>query len=158
MKNNLLLPHKYKRIGWFVLIPALVISLFVLFLGYDALEWKATVFVLYSDEFMGESQSFAWINTNIVNTVLGVLLILGGLLVAFSKEKREDEYIASLRLTSLLWAVLLNSLLLLFAFLFFYGLIFINVMLFNMFTTLLIFIVRFNYVLYRDSKIAADEK
>ena len=78
--------------------------------------------------------------------------------VGFSKEKREDEFIAKLRLSSLLWAVWVNYVLLLFAFLFVYGTSFLTVMIYNMFTVLIIFIVRFNYILYKNAKSVSDEK
>jgi uncharacterized membrane protein len=79
-------------------------------------------------------------------------------MVGFSKEKNEDEFITNLRQSSLYWAVIVNYILLLFAFVFLYGIAFLNVMLYNMFTILIIFIVRFNYVLYRTSKWKPDEK
>jgi hypothetical protein len=34
----------------------------------------------------------------------------------------------------------------------------LNVMLYNMFTVIILFIVRFNYVLYRHTKSISDEK
>ena len=45
----------------------------------------------------------------------------GALLVSFSKEKNEDEFITEIRLSSLLWAVCVSYTLLLVAFLFVYG-------------------------------------
>ena len=73
-------------------------------------------------------------------------------------EKNEDEYIAGLRLSSLLWAVCVSYLLLLIAFVLVYGTPFLNVMVYNMFTVLIIFIIRFNYLLHKNSKIVPDEK
>ncbi len=79
-------------------------------------------------------------------------------MVSFSKEKREDEFIANLRLSSLLWSVWVHFVLLLLAFLFIWGFSFLNVMVYNMFTILIIFIIRFNYLLYRGTKSMADDK
>ena len=90
--------------------------------------------------------------------MVGVPFIIGALLVSFSKEKNEDEFIAEIRLSSLLWAVWVNYILLLVSFLLVYGSPFIEVMVYNMFTTLLIFIVRFNHLLYRNRKTVPDEK
>jgi hypothetical protein len=58
----------------------------------------------------------------------------------------------------LLWAVFVNYILLLLSFIFIYGTRFFNVMLYNMFTVLIIFIARFNYVLYKNSKSLKNEK
>jgi len=73
-------------------------------------------------------------------------------------EKVEDEFIANLRLNSLLWAVLVNYVLLLFMFLFIYGLAFLNIMVYNMFTILFLFIGKFNIALYRNSKSGPNEE
>jgi hypothetical protein len=48
------------------------------------------------------------VNNNILNEILGVVIILSLLVVAFSKEKSEDEYISKIRLESLVWSVYLN--------------------------------------------------
>lgn len=158
MYTNLLLPNWYKKLGWFLLIPATLLGLALIFTDFEGLAINARVFAVFNDEFLGKRQSFSFISTNITNTIVGVLFIIGSLLVAFSKEKNEDEYIANLRQSSLLWAVLVNYLLLLLAFLFIYGTSFLNVMIYNMFTVLIIFIVRFNYILYRNAKAVPNEK
>lgn len=158
MFPQLLLPHKYKTIGWIILIPATVFGITLLAANFENIQIKASVFALVSDEILGESHSFSFIKTNIAPTLAGVFFIIGALLVSFSKEKREDEFIANLRLSSLLWAVLVNYLLLLIAFLFIYGTPFLSVMIYNMFTILILFIIRFHFVLYRTSKLLPDEK
>lgn len=135
-----------------MLVLATIMGIILIFAGFEKFKIDATVFAIFSDEILGKSRYFSFIQTNITNTVVGILFIVGGLMVGFSKEKNEDEFIAKLRLSSLLWAVLVNYFLLLFAFLFIYGLGFLNVMLYNMFTVLIIFIIRFNYVLYRNFK------
>jgi uncharacterized membrane protein len=98
------------------------------------------------------------IETNITSTLVGALFIVGAMFVGFAKEKSEDEFIAKLRLSSLLWAVWVNYILLFLSFVFVYGMSFLSVMLYNMFTVLIIFIIRFNYILYKTSKMASDEE
>jgi hypothetical protein len=158
MKTSILLPNRYKTLGWFILIPATLAGLVLCFSGFDSHWMQAKVFAIASDEFMGSGRYFSLISADITNTVTGALFIIGGMLVGFSKEKNEDEFITGLRLSSLLWAVCVSYLLLLVAFLFVYGTAFLQVMVYNMFTVLIIFIVRFNYILYRNSKTAPDEK
>jgi uncharacterized membrane protein YfcA len=163
MSQALLLPHRYKKIGWFILVPSAILGI-ILAIGDFELNWFTTrVFAFFSDEirsgqFVEGGKLFSFINTNISNTIIGSLFLIGALLTAFSKEKQEDEYIEKLRLSSLLWAVWVNYLLLLIAFIFVYGFSFLNVMIYNMFTILIIFIARFNYILYQNRKGAADEK
>ena len=158
MSNKLLLPNKFKFIGWCILVPATILGIIITFTGFEANWLHAKTFAIFNEEVLGKSQSFTFIETNITNTVVGVLFIIGAMFVGFSKEKREDEFIAKLRLSSLLWAAWVNYVLLFLAFLFVYGTSFLTVMIYNMFTVLLIFIVRFNYIMYKSSKTIADEK
>ena len=158
METKFLLPNKFKLIGWCLLVPATILGLILIFTDYDALPIHAKVFAIFNEEIFVEKQSFSFIETNITNTVVGVLFIVGAMFVGFSKEKREDEFIAKLRLSSLLWSVWVNYILLLLGFLFIYGAAFFSVMMYNMFTVLIIFIVRFNYILHSNSKSVSDEK
>jgi hypothetical protein len=76
-----------------------------------------------------------------------VLLLVSGFMVAFSKERQEDEYVSKVRLESLQWSVYLNYALLLLAIMFVFDESFFYVMIYNMYTILIFFIVRFNFVL-----------
>jgi len=158
MLYKALLPHQFKRIGWCILIPATIFGIILIVNGFDKWPFVLKVFAIYGEEIFGKSHSFTFMRADITNTLAGALFIIGGLLVGFSKEKNEDEFISNLRLSSLLWAVVTNYIVLLFCLVFVYGPPFLNVMLYNMFTILIIFIVRFNYVLYRNLKAIADEK
>jgi len=154
MSSKLLLPNRFKGIGWFLFIPSTIVGVMISLTGFEARWLKTIVFAIFNDEMMGKSQSFSLIETNVTNTVVGILFIVGAVFVGFSKEKREDEFIAKLRLSSLLWAVWVNYVLLLLAFLFVYGTAFLTVMIYNMFTVMIIFIVRFNYIFHKNSKLA----
>jgi hypothetical protein len=98
------------------------------------------------------------ITNNILNDIIGILIIISSLLVAFSKEESEDEYISKIRLESLVWAVYVNYGILLFSFLIIYDISFLWVMLFNMFTILIFFIVRFNWQISKLKKSANYEE
>ena len=158
MSSKLLLPNKYKLIGWCLLIPATILGVILSFTNFETFPLKTKVFAIFNNELFGKTQLFSFIEANITNTIVGVIFIVGAIFVGFSKEKREDEFIAKLRLSSLLWAVWVNYVLLLLAVLFVYGTAFFTVMVYNMFTVLLIFIFRFNYILYKNTKIVSDEK
>src|SRR5688572_28790008 len=121
MSNKLLFPNKYKLIGWCLLIPATILGLVLSFTDFEAFPIRAKTFAIFNNEIFGKNQSLAFIETNITNTVVGILFIIGAMLVSFSKEKSEDEFIEKLRLSSLLWAVWVNHSLLLLSFLFVYG-------------------------------------
>lgn len=142
MQPKFLFPHALKKIGWLITLPSLVFGLLYIFNG---LEFSFLEFHLRekdkADFFTGEFENFT-------NEILGILLIIGLNLVAFSKEKIEDEWVSKIRLESLQWGVYINSAVLIIATIFIYGDHFLTVMTFNMFTVLVFFIIRFNYIIY----------
>ncbi|OYX22407.1 MAG: hypothetical protein B7Z06_11705 [Flavobacteriales bacterium 32-35-8] len=75
-----------------------------------------------------------------------ISIIFGGLIIGFSKEKVEDEFIYKLRKDSLVWALIFNYAVLTFLIFFIYSYTFVHVMVLNMFTPLIFFIVRFNFL------------
>jgi hypothetical protein len=78
-----------------------------------------------------------------------VMIVIGLLMVAFSKEKVEDEHISQLRLDSLQWALYLNYLILIITLVFTNGIDTIDVLRLNLWVPLVFFIIRFRWVLYR---------
>jgi len=159
MNTTLLLHNRFKRIGWLLLLPATIAGIFLAVKGFN-MEWlNMHVFAFwYDNAIFSPGGSFDWVEVKAGNTLVAVIWLIGALMVGFSKEKLEDEFIANLRLTSLLWSVWINYLLLLVSFIFIYGFPFLNVMLYNMFTILIIFIARFNFILYRNSRMAVHEE
>jgi hypothetical protein len=158
MLHDMLLPNRFRRIGWFILVPATIAGIVLTATGYEA-EWiKGQFPVIWTEEFPGGTRFMTMVYGNMTNTIVAMVFLVGALLVAFSREKVEDEYIREIRLSSLMWAVWVNYALLLFAILFIYGLSFLNVMIYNMFTILIIFIIRYHYLLYRTQKMAGHEK
>jgi hypothetical protein len=159
MKTNLLLPNKFKKPGWIILIPSALLGLFMIIFDYEFDFLDARVFTIYYNPLLsGDDVLFGFIQENLTNTIAGILFIIGALLVAFSREKTEDEFIAKTRLESLLWATYINYGVLLFCFIFFYEFEFLYVMIFNMFTILVIFIIRFYYMLHRAKKMLSHEE
>jgi hypothetical protein len=110
------------------------------------------------DEIIGEQFVFGMTENNVLNEIIGVILILSFLMVAFSREKQEDELIAKIRLDSLVWATYLNYAVLLFSLLFVFGLSFLWVMIFNMFTILLFFVIRFHWQVRKLNKSLSYEE
>lgn len=150
MSKSLLFPGKYKKIGWFILIPSFLLGFCLIVTGYEPTFLEGEMISIFPS--VSNSKYFGIVNVNFANTIVGLSFIIGALLVGFSMEKNEDEFISKIRLSSLLWAVFVNYVLLLLAFIFVYSTAFLNVMIYNMFTVLLIFIVRFNYILFKNSK------
>jgi len=158
MKTKMLLPNKFKTPGWIMLIPTTLFGLYIIFSDFEFDFLNARVFTLYSNEILGESVTMGFVHKNLTYTITGILFIISAFFVAFSREKTEDEFIARIRLESLLWATYINYGILLFCFMFFYDFGFFYVMIINMFTVLVIFIIRFQYLLHRAKKSLSHEK
>lgn len=158
MIKNPLLPNRYKWLGWCLLVPGLISGIIITTTDYEASWLSMRVFSIINQDLLGFTRYFTFTKANFTGTLADILILVGGMLVAFSREKQEDEFIARLRLSSLMWAVVVNYVLLLLALLFVYGMSFFHVMVYNMFTVLLIFIARFNYLLYKNNKTVSDEK
>ena len=149
MKNALLIAHRWKALGWILSIPAFIGGIY-----YMANDNSEALFVTLPDWL----SRFMWIESFMSDTMpktialldelICISLLVGLLLLAFSREKIEDEWIQRVRLESFQWAMLVNSLLLMAFIVFTHGTPFLTVMVYNMFTPMLIFVARFYYVLY----------
>jgi FlaA1/EpsC-like NDP-sugar epimerase len=137
MENSLLIPGKYKVIGWIIFILFACLGLATLYWDYKipglVLPLKESVFVDY----------------NLTNELALAGLIIGLMIIVFAREKIEDEYISLIRLKCLQWSVLISFVILFILNFVFYGGSFYIVLIYNMFTIPLIFIAKFNYCLYR---------
>jgi len=153
MKTSFLFPNSFKKVGWLLLIPSTVLGLLVIFADFEISFLTLTVFTLFNDAsiFKAQAADGPMIYNNLTNELAGVIFMVGAILVGFSKEKQEDEYIAKIRLESLVWATYLNYGFLLFGLLFVYGLPFLTFMVFNMFTVLIFFIIRFHLALNQSN-------
>ena len=160
MKTNYLFPHRLKVASGIVFIVALTTLIgFYTLDSFGSFEIKTKVFALFgNDGFLGDSDWFMWIENSVLDEILLFFVITSGLLFAFSKEKHEDEFVASIRLHSLAWATIANYVILLFCYLFIYGVPFLNVLNVAMFSQLIIFIILFRYKMYRFYKSAAHEE
>ena len=147
MTTNYLIPQKFKKIGWILFSIGIISGLFIMFLEYDTDALTVKVPSIYSDSFFGfgkEDGFFKIIENSIVDELSALAIIIGGLMVGFSKENVEDEFIYKLRKDSLVWAIIFNYIVLIFTIIFIYGMTFFDVLVFNMFTPLVFFIIRFN--------------
>jgi hypothetical protein len=161
MKTRFLFPNRFRLAGWILLVPAALIGILSIFLDF---EWKflelnmPAIFPENVSQDLDPAAMFGFVRANITGTLAGILFIIGGVLVAFSKEKIEDEYISKIRLESILWATYINYVILIFCLIFFYKSGFVKVMTLNLYAIIVLFIVRFKFVLYRTTIALKYEK
>jgi hypothetical protein len=142
MSAKWLFPHRFRLIGWLVFVPSVLVGLGTMYTGFEISKLNIR---------LSEISLFNGVMNNLTDEFAGVGVILGLLLIAFFKETVEDEMISRLRLEALQWSVYANYLLLAIAILMVYDTAFLNVMIYNMFTVLLVFIGRFRWLLYRHT-------
>ena len=127
-----LFPHSFQRVGWIVFAIGVALGAYSILKGFDG--------------------------SYVMNNITIISIIVGGLLATCSREKIEDEMTQQLRFSSLLTALYINYAALIVCALLVYDMDFLNVMIYNMFTILLIFMVVFRWKIWRMKKGAEDEK
>lgn len=140
MRTNYLFPFKTRYFGIALILLHIPVKLI-----WDNLYPEG--FGHYENGSSGRGFLFSAPHLFFIGTTLMVLV--GLFLVAFSKEKIEDEQIVQLRLDSLRWAIYLNYAILLFSLVFTYGGESNHILMLNIWLPLLFFILRFQWVLYR---------
>lgn len=159
MKTHFLFPNKYKKFGWILFVPSLLAGLILFISEFDFGDFfKMNVFAFYSDNFLSENNFFTIIENGVLDEIIIVLIIVGAILISFSKTKNEDEFISKIRYESLVWATYLNFILMIIATLVIYGYEYFNVLLANVFAMLLFFIIRFHFMIYKLNKSTNDEE
>jgi hypothetical protein len=148
-KNSYLLPYKSRYLGIFLILVHIPIKLF----------WDAHYPGGYEHIVPDPGSADILFSPPHVFFIGTTLMVLVGLfLVAFSKEKIEDEQIVQLRLDSLRWAIYLNYAILLFGLIFTHSNEAKHILMLNSWLPLLFFILRFQWVLYRlNRSIKSDE-
>lgn len=150
MNTLQLFPNRYKKLGWFIFVPSLILGLLSLSNILNFPEISLPVF--YNSGFpLSNEESGMFKNTeiNFFPNLFGILIIIGGILIGCSKEKIEDEYISSLRLKSVFWSLIVTYSIVLVLFLTVFGALFFTIMILIMFLPLVLYVFRFNYLLLK---------
>ena len=111
MNTRNLLPHSWRKVGWIFLTIGLVLGLLFLFESsiLDAIDVHCKMPALMTDDVFTDIEFFTLSRKDsILDEIIVVLLTVGLVLVGFTRERHEDEYIAQLRLESLVWATYVN--------------------------------------------------
>lgn len=165
MKKNYLFPHRFKAIGWVItgITLAATIAAFVVSICYD---WHPHLKMpaLFDDDSLGflsdegENPGFFKMADCSIFTFILIFMTIGLILVGFSKEKVEDEFVRQLRERSLVWATLVSAAVFLFGTLTIYGMVYTYFAYSIYFIFLLLFIIKFNVSLHRFNKGGENEE
>lgn len=147
IKNmSFLLPRSFRLVGIIFFIVGLFFGIARFKYGFkpDALDLNS--FAVYSSYL--ETKFMQIVRNNFGEEITGILMVGGLFLMAFSREKTENELTSQLRLKSFFIAAYINFAFLLAAFLFTFGLAFVYILMLNMGIGLLAYIVAFRFLLY----------
>ena len=136
--NKFLLPYRWKLSGIFLLMAGTVSALFYIWFDF---RFKVPVFAVYSS-FL-ETKLFSVFRTNFSEELTLLLLIGGFSLVIFSKEKNEFEGLDLIRSRALFKALAVNNILLFLSVLLIYGSGFIAILVINIFSFFIFYLLFF---------------
>lgn len=161
--SKLLLPYGFKCAGLWILAVAVVLLLVYSIVpdGVLCSSWNDFRTLFGLERIRVENFPFTGgfsADSDLVNSFIWVLFVVGGVFIGFSCNKSEDEFIEHLRYESLILSLYFNCLLLVAAIVFVWGLSFVSVMVFNMFSTLYFFIICFYIRLFINKRSLRDEK
>lgn len=146
MKSLFLLPNKWKKYGWILLMITI---------AYIAVGFITQFYYYYPITFVNYNSLSDWKQIqnimNIEGNILTTLSLISLFIIALSKEKIEDEYIHHLRLNSFGWAIVVNAIY------YWLALVLLNrgihlLVGLNLFIPLIIYIGRFKYLLLRAKR------
>ncbi|RYF69344.1 MAG: hypothetical protein EOO39_17745 [Cytophagaceae bacterium] len=151
--TRLLLPHRFRLIGWIVFILSAILGLANMYADFHVPSFNVPSLNKSIHFNTDTSQTNLVDLQNLTDEIAAIGVIIGLLLIGFSREKTEDEMISQLRLEALQWSVYANYLVLAIAIVSVYDSGFFVVMIYNMFTVLLVFIGRFRWLIYRNNQL-----
>ncbi len=154
METKFLISHKFRALGAILFILGILGTSLILS-GFEPAFLDVDVIMFFADDEVFGKEEFKVIDVreeNILNELVGLFVILGGLLLLLARRKHEDEMMIKLRLESILWAAKINAVLLIISLLFIYGLSFYFVMLFNLGVLYGLFALRFEWAVSRLNK------
>jgi hypothetical protein len=135
-KRVFFLSPTYKPIGYVLIIAGLI----WLFVSQQAeIVIRLPVFALVSS--FVSTKYFLIVQTNIADEIALITIIMGGIFAIFSREKHENERVDAIRYNSMFLALLINQIILLFSVFFFYGSAFITIVLANLVSLSLIYLI-----------------
>jgi hypothetical protein len=154
MKTKFLLPNKFKKTGWILMGVSLVVLLLNIFYGDIEIFTEVPILAVYNyDSFSPANSGFSvQIVDDIQFEIFSLTGLTGCVMVAFSRLKEEDELTQKIRLNSLVWATYLHFGIIIVASFSIFGSAYLNVLVLNMFTLILAFIIKFHLALYKINK------
>ena len=145
MRNNYLLPNKFKKVGLILFIAAVAAYCLC-----QALDWSldVKVFALANDLF-GEWEFCSIVENDIIDEITMSASLVGLCLIALSKEKDEDEMTGQIRMKSFVWTFWVTACILLFGIIFLYEMASLYFTYIALLLVFFLFIIKFNVTMHQ---------
>jgi hypothetical protein len=155
MKLTFLMPRNLRFLGIIFIVLGLILGISRFYFGNkpDMLEMKMFAF---SSSYL-DTKYMEIVRNNLSEEITGFFLVAGLFLIAFSREKEENEQKNNLRLKAFYITAYLNFLFLLVSLFFTFGFAFIYMLIANMGISLLSYIVVFRTLLLQNHSIKSDQ-
>lgn len=150
MLTSILFPRKFKFIGIILCIIGTILGIVRFYFGIKLKLFDVNVFAIYSQYF--ETNYFKVISNHISEELTALFLITGLLMLCFSQEKNENDNLNQIRLKSLIISIYLNTGIILISLIFIYGLIFINIIVLNLISPFIIYLITFNWLKHKYNR------
>lgn len=167
MKRNYLFAPVYKKIGWALFVPSIILIV----LGLCDIEWfytfggsKAFCIIPYEVNQIGVCNepsiggySFGIINDSWFDEITWVISMLSVVFIGFAAERDEDECLMEIRLKSLFWAVKVYAIVFIAGVLLLYGAHFLKFLSLQHFLLFILYIAKFYCELHKFRKESYEE-
>jgi len=147
LMNHLLLPYKFKWVGTVLVCLGMVGLVF-----YIWFDFRLILPVLAVVSSFLETKTFIILQTNVADELILLSFLAGFFFLIFSKEKTETVYLDQLRARAFSKAVVANMVLLLFSILFVYGNGFLAIILLNLFSGFIFYLIFFYFLKRKELK------
>jgi len=145
-KQSILLPVNFRFVGILFFMAGLILGIARFHYGFKPELLNFKMFAFYSSYL--ENKYMEIIQNNLGEELTGFFMMTGLFMVAFSREKEENEQKDGLRLKSFFIAAYLNFLFLLAALFFTFGLAFVYMLMVNIGFGLLSYFISFQTLLF----------
>jgi len=147
---KLFLPNKVRIYGWVILLFGILLGVSRFYFGVKPEFLNIKVFAVYSKYF--ETNYFKVIENHVSEELTALLILVGLFIISFTKEKIENDSVEAIRYKSLIFTFYINTVLITLSFLFVYGFGFINILVINVFSPFIIYIILSKYFLSKILK------
>lgn len=139
------MPNNIRIYGWVILLFGLILGVIRFYFGIKPEFLNIKVFAVYSKYF--ETNYFKVIENHVSEELTALLILVGLFVISFTKEKIENESVSVIRYKSFILTFYINTQIIVLSFLFVYGFGFINILVINVFSPFIIYIILSRYFL-----------